>query len=191
MIINYSGAYKKFKYDLQYKDRKTKLLLGYDYVPLREEFQNISPIMRNNVENILFTMGGTDENNITAKFIENIIRDERYNNIIFHIVVGSFNKNLESLNKLVFNYSNVKLHYNVKKMAELMKVCDIAISAGGTTSLELSACGVPTISFTISDNQIEGTKCLSEEQVIIYAGEARRDIDRCIENIVWKYSNIN
>jgi pseudaminic acid biosynthesis-associated protein PseG len=183
MLINYSGSYENFKYDINYKNTQTKLLLGYDYVPLREEFQNIKPEVRDNVKQILFTMGGTDENNLSAEFIGNIISNTNFNNIIFHIVIGRFNKNLEELNKLVSNYLNIKLHFNVRNMAKLMKQCDIAISAGGTTLLELCACGVPTISFTIADNQIAGTKCLSDKSSIIYAGDVRKDTDKCMKNI--------
>lgn len=181
LLINYSGTYKQFKYNEQYKNMQTKLLLGYDYVPLREEFHNINILLRENVKQILFTMGGTDQNNITAKFIENIIKSKIYNNIVFHIVVGSFNENLEVLNELIANYSNIKLHYNVKKISEIMRKCDIAISAGGTTLLELCACGIPTISFTIADNQIEGTQNLSDNNIIMYAGDARKDIVKMLK----------
>ncbi|NMF03280.1 UDP-2,4-diacetamido-2,4,6-trideoxy-beta-L-altropyranose hydrolase [Clostridium beijerinckii] len=182
MLINYSGSYENFKYDIQYKNTQTKLLLGYDYVPLREEFQNIKSVIRDNVEQILFTMGGTDENNITARFIESVLDDMFFYDIIFHIVIGSFNKNLEELNKLVSNCPNIKLHYNVNKISELMNQCDIAISAGGTTLLELCACGIPTIGFTIADNQIAGTKCLEDKKAIIYVGDARYDIKKIMEN---------
>lgn len=183
MLINYSGSYENFKYDIQYKNTQTKLLLGYDYVPLREEFQNIKSIIRDKVEQILFTIGGTDENNITARFIESILDDMVFNDIIFHIVIGSFNKNLEELNKLVSNCPNIKLHYNVNKISELMNKCDIAISAGGTTLLELCACGIPTIGFTIADNQIAGTKCLEDKKAMIYVGDARYDVKKVMKNI--------
>ena len=183
MLINYSGSYTQFKYDMQYKDTKTKLILGYNYVPLREEFCNIKPVIREKVKEILFTMGGADENKITSRFIENIINSKSYNTAIYHIVVGILNKNLDGLNKLVANYPTIKLHYNVKRMAELMKKCDIAISAGGTTLLELCACGIPTISFTLADNQKEGTKSLADDKTLIYVGDVRDDSKACMKSI--------
>lgn len=40
-----------------------------------------------------------------------------------------------------------------KKMSELMQQCDMAVSAAGSTLYELCACGMPTITYVLADNQ--------------------------------------
>lgn len=53
----------------------------------------------------------------------------------------------------------------------LMQKADIAISAGGFTLYELCACGTPTITYCMADNQMRktvdgmGTVCVAEELV--------------------------
>lgn len=186
LLINYSDSYKKFMYDVKYKNIDIRILKGYKYIPLREEFQNVIPSINNNVKSILFTMGGSDEKNLTLEFIRNIIKNKKYNNIEFNIVVGRFNSNLHELKKIVSNISNINLHYNVSNMAEIMLESDIAISAGGTTLFELCSCGIPTISFIIADNQEDGTRSLESEGIVLYAGDIRLGIQKCINTILLK-----
>jgi spore coat polysaccharide biosynthesis predicted glycosyltransferase SpsG len=54
-----------------------------------------------------------------------------------------------------------------------MRQCDVAISAGGTTLAELAACGVPTVCFSIADNQLNGVNAYGEKGVLAYVGDVR------------------
>ena len=58
---------------------------------------------------------------------------------------------------------------------EFATICDIAITAGGTTLYELCATGVPSIAFTMADNQVDFTKSFHEHEAICYVGDARSD----------------
>ena len=60
-------------------------------------------------------------------------------------------------------------------MAGLMRSCDIAVTAGGTTLYELCACGIPSIVFTMADNQLEFTESFYKRDAIWYEGDARKD----------------
>lgn len=186
LLINYNGSHKKFMYDANYNNTDIKILKGYKYVPLRKEFQDVSTSVKNDVTSILFTMGGSDENNLTLEFIKSIIKYKKYNNIKFNIVVGRFNNNFNELKKIVYDIPNINLHYNVNNMSKIMLESDIAISAGGTTLFELCSCGIPTISFIIADNQEDGTKNLESEGTLLYAGDIRLGIQKCINNIMLK-----
>ena len=60
---------------------------------------------------------------------------------------------MESLRKLENENTNFHVYQNVKHMADLMKKCDVAIAACGSTMYELSAMGIPTVCYFFADNQ--------------------------------------
>lgn len=183
VLINYNIYAKRLKYKKCYSNMKTKLLLGCEYVPLREEFRGRFPIIREKVLNVLISTGGTDTYNLAGKFMEYIIRNNKFRNIVFHIVVGNFNKNKEMLNYLAEMNSNIILHYNVTRMSDLIQNCDVALSAGGSTLYELCACGIPSISYTFADNQLMVANEFSRQNIIYYVGDIRGNLDKCLENI--------
>ena len=69
-----------------------------------------------------------------------------------------------------------------------MKSADIAISAAGTTLYELCACGTPTISYVIADNQTDNAVWFDENNIIEFAGDVRLDdIGHNLARIMPKY----
>ncbi|MEF9951700.1 MAG: UDP-2,4-diacetamido-2,4,6-trideoxy-beta-L-altropyranose hydrolase [Clostridium sp.] len=183
MIINYSDTYKRFNYDDIYKDEDIVFLSGYQYVPLRDEFDGIEVCIREDIKEVIFTVGGSDNLNITNMFIEEIAKLETNKDIIFNIVVGRVNKNISLINKIVEGLQNVKVFSNISNMSDLIRKCDLAITAGGTTILEMCACKIPTIGISIADNQREGMAVLREKEAIIYAGDALEDKYKVINTI--------
>lgn len=175
-IINYCHFYKEFGYDKIYTDGDAKLYLGCDYIPLREEFCCIEDkIIEENIRNILITTGGADLFK-TAKFIAAKVAP-KYEDIRFHIVMGSFFVDTDEYEKLAEQNKNICLHYNVSKMSELMKVCDAAISAGGTTLYELCACGTPTICFYVADNQKKGVNAMVNDGIMLGGCDVREGME--------------
>lgn len=55
--------------------------------------------------------------------------------------------------------------------AELMQSCDIAVTAGGQTMLELAACGVPAVIVKLADNQNTNIKRFIDEEIGVYADD--------------------
>lgn len=183
VLINYNVYASRENYYENYDLTKTTLLLGCEFVPLREEFQGIGANINEHVSDILITTGGSDPYNVASSILKFIINKKVYSTIRFHVVVGRFNENIDELEKLAKEYDNIILHRNVSKMSELMSDCDIAISAGGSTVYELCACGVPSISYTFADNQWEAIKELDRLGIIYYAGDVREDVDMCVASI--------
>lgn len=179
VLINYSIYADKFNYPSLYSD--TKLLLGCDYVPLRTQFRGIDrKIVCKEVQNILITTGGTDYQNVIGRLLNKMVVDKYLESISIHVVVGMFNANLDELRVIEKQYVNVNIHCNVLNMAELMKGADIAISAGGSTLYELAACGVPTITYSFADNQMDNVREFADRGLMEYAGDVRHNIDNCI-----------
>ncbi|GCD09005.1 UDP-2,4-diacetamido-2,4,6-trideoxy-beta-L-altropyranose hydrolase [Clostridium tagluense] len=143
--------------DFAYKvNIDTKLLVGSDYIMLRDEIRGISQkYIIENANDIMITVGGGDPYHITEQIL-NYVNILDYN---FHVVVGpSFEKDnwLKS-----FESRKVRLYYNAN-MYEIMQKCDIAISACGSTLYELAFCEVPTLGLVIAHNQQEIAKKMDE-----------------------------
>lgn len=158
-------------------------LLGAAYAPLREQFQNQKIILKDQVQNILITSGGSDPHGICYDLLTHFIQQNVSAN--FHVVIGTLFTETSVFEKMQNQHPSVKLHRNVSNMAALMKQCDIAISAAGTTLYELCALGIPAISFTMADNQIPMAKTFEEAGNIVYAGDLRRDKDQTIKKIIF------
>lgn len=182
-VICYANYWKKLGYDLN--NTKTKYFLGTKYVPLRKEFWNIkNKRILDNVENVLIMTGGSDPYNIAELILCGIDRN-KYKKI--DVICGRYNANYNDLVVRYRNESNVSIHRNVSNMEDYMTNADIAISAGGTTLYELCACGIPTISYTFVDNQIDNAKQFDEDGLIRYAGDVRDgDIVKSINSILNK-----
>lgn len=145
-IINQNVTANTYKYKC---NENTRLFLGTDYIMLREEFRNSKPNkIKNDIKNILITMGGADPNNFTLKLLK-YIKDLDYN---FDVVIGPSFKDTYKIELEIKNNKNIKLHFNAN-MIEMMKKCDIAISATGSTLYELGTLGIPTLGVILVDNQ--------------------------------------
>lgn len=183
VLINYSIYAKRFVCPSHYLD--TKLLLGCDYVPLRMQFKNIGKKeIHKQVQNILITTGGTDNQKMIGELLNVFLNDVFFEHISIHVIMGVFYSNVEELRVLERQSDNITIHCNVVDMAELMVKADVAISAGGSTLYELSACGVPTVVYSIADNQLDNASGFAERGLMEYVGDVRNGIEGCIENIV-------
>ena len=163
-IINQNVTANNYKYKC---NDKTQLFLGTGYVMLRQEFRNSQPNkIKEEIKDVLITMGGADPSNFTLKLLK-YIKNLDYN---FHVVIGPAFSKINEIEEEIKNNDNVKLYFNAN-MLEIMKSSDIAIAAAGSTLYELGALGVPTLGVILADNQ----------QAV--AGEMHKN--GCIINIGW------
>lgn len=181
ILINYNIYSELNDYRTLYKNSETepKYLLGPKYVPLRSEFTNCSK--RNairDVKNILVSTGGADPENVATSMLSYIRNNfEKYEKFTFTFVVGSNNQHFERIHSLASELPNVELRVNEKNMSGLMRKCDLAISAAGSTLYELCVCGVPTITYVLADNQIRAANAFFDRGVMSYIGDVRVEED--------------
>lgn len=173
-LLHYGICPDLEEYFQRYKNTDIQLLAGIEYTPLREEFIPKEEAGKRE-KSILITTGGTDPYNVTGELLSLCVKQKELQDFQFQVIVGSMNEHEEKLRKLMSEYPQIQLHKNVNNMSDYMRRCQMAVSAGGTTLLELCACGTPTVCFSFADNQLEGTRSMGEKQVMIYAGDARRD----------------
>lgn len=199
-VLHYGVVRNSESYAKNYARKGVRALVGPEYIPLREEFQpehlaelqekwsnrqfgreqdeRPDPDRMAGQPAILITTGGTDPYHVTEQVLEYCLADQIFRNYCYHVLVGSMNDHVQELQQLAEKHakgdsSPVILHFGVKHMADLICQCDYAVSAGGTTLYELCACGIPTVCFSFSDNQLPAVQLLEQQQIMRYAGDAR------------------
>ena len=150
---------------------ETKLLLGTNYVLLRDEFLDYKNWKRENpkvAKKILVTMGGSDQENVTMKVLsalDQIVID----GLEIKVVVGASNPHLDSLVRAAQdNKHKIDILQNVSTMPDLMAWADMAISAAGSTCWELAYFGLPAILIITSENQIMNLEFLEQQGAVTF-----------------------
>ena len=143
----------------------TKLLLGTNYVLLRDEFltnKNWNRDFPKIAKNILVNMGGGDLDNVTFKVLSAFDQVD-IDGIEIIAVVGAANPHLDSLKKVTENSKHkIDLLQNVNAISDLMVWADMAISAAGSTCWELAYMGLPAILIITSENQVMNLEFLEK-----------------------------
>lgn len=160
--------------------RCVDFLIGSDYIPLREEFALQPFQVRAEVRKVLITTGGTDQLDVAGRLLHAVMENDELMKLEYHVIAGCFNRNKEKLYRIAGDNPNFYIHENVANMSYWMRCCDVAVSAAGTTTYELCACGIPAVCFEIADNQ-EGAVVWEERGYMLYAGNACKDIDKCVQ----------
>ncbi|MCM1128075.1 MAG: UDP-2,4-diacetamido-2,4,6-trideoxy-beta-L-altropyranose hydrolase [Lachnospiraceae bacterium] len=165
-----------------------KLLLGAKYAPLRNQFSNRKIPVREKVSNILITTGGSDPFHFCIRLIDFLRQtpfwDEAVSSgVTFRILIGYMSPDKTALASLAGSVPALALYENITDMASFMAECDLAVSAGGTTLYELCAVGLPSISYTMADNQIPAANAFASESIIPCAGDIRTSMESVMETV--------
>lgn len=100
-----------------------------------------------------------------------------------HLLAGRFYRVTEKIQEYIED-GYVVLHQNVSNVADIMKQCDVAITPAGTTLFELSALGIPSVSFVFAENQEPDALYFSDKELVPYAGDFREDDAQVLKNII-------
>jgi len=135
-----------------------RVLAGADYALLRPEFAAMrDAALTRRAQGlparprVLVSLGMTDVGAITARVVEALCAQRL--DVALDVVVARAAPSMARLGALAAQHSNIRLHHDVANMAELMAACDLAIGAGGQTSLERCALGLPSLILVLADNQ--------------------------------------
>lgn len=202
MIVNYNPYHTRFPYEKAYGNG-TRLLLGPAYAPLREEFTGACekgagetagagcgavPADRESGSlqtgrRILISVGGGDICGALPGILEAVMEDDALCRQTYEVVVGRYHQDPEKLERLAMTHDNIRLHCRVEHMADLMSGCAAAVSAAGTTLLELCAMQVPTVFLAVADNQRYDSEYFAKEGRMLFAGDIRENRKQCLQNI--------
>lgn len=198
MLINYNIYGEEMGYEKDAAFADTKLLLGANYVPLREEFSAGAGYVQSRKElslgaanvtpaedgGILITTGGSDSFNLVGQLLMEAMKYDALKEKEYHVVSGSLNPHIGELQALAQKHENIHIHCNVTNMAELMAESEVALSAGGSTLYELCAVGVPVIAFSFAENQERLVQTFVKRGIAQYGGNYRTDGNKMIQNTI-------
>lgn len=148
----------------------TRLLLGGQHALLRREFRGTAPRRDaiTPIERVLVTLGGSDPDNVTTKVIDALLLLPQLH---AKVIVGAANPRREELARHCLQAGGrIELLPPVENMVPLMDEAQIAISAGGTSVLELASRGLPTLLIAIADNQLAICETMRDQGLMEYAG---------------------
>jgi len=133
-------------------------LWGYKYLALRDEFYDASPHkMVEDIDEVLISFGGTDQNNLTLLALKSILPICEINSIKISIVCGAaylFKSELEIYLETI-EYKNINLTYASGVISKIMEKTQLAIASNGRTVYELADMNIPSI--VISHHEREAT----------------------------------
>lgn len=198
MLINYNIYGEEMGYEKDAAFADTKLLLGTEYVPLREEFSAGAGYAQSRKElsaetenvtsaedgGILITTGGSDSFNLAGQLLMEAMKYDALKEKEYHVVSGSLNPHIGELQALAQKHENIHIHCNVTNMAELMAESEVALSAGGSTLYEFCAMGVPVIAFSFAENQERLVQTFVKRGIAQYGGNYRTDGNKMIQNTI-------
>ncbi len=152
---------------------KTIKLLGPKYALLRKEFsENIKYCTRQNeIKKVFVFFGASDQDNLTRLAI-NALTQSKLKYLLVDVVIGSSNQYHLEIEKELEKHPNIKLHIQVDNIAELMLKADLALGAGGASTWERMALGLPSIVITFADNQVAFTRDLYKDKYINWLGNS-------------------
>ena len=170
-IISYAVYSDTDFYKKHYDTSRINLLIGTDYAPLRSAFCSIPERrIKEHIENVLILSGGTDPYNTISECIDALCESSKKR---IHAICGRYSDQADYLKNRFRKYNNVCILESVNNIEEYMLQADLCISAAGTTLYELCACGTPTLSYVIADNQIDNAKGFDKKGIIPCIGDKR------------------
>lgn len=153
VIVNYTLGASVEDYKAAYRDTSSQILIGAKYAPIRPEFKPSITRNKSQVSSIMVTTGSTNPKHSLERMIMACPEGPRID-----VVLGK----QAAVSEVLFRNRRIVIHKNITNLSSLMQTCDMAISAGGTTVLELLASGVPTVAVPIVANQIRNVEGLEK-----------------------------
>lgn len=145
----------------------TRRLLGPRYALLRSEFSQKIGSMRKrdgSVRGLFVFFGGVDSTNETAKTLRAITELGR-TDLFTNVVIGPMNPHRREIESLCEKLPGCRTHNN-PDIVTLMHDADLAIGAGGVTTWERCAVGLPTLAWPVADNQRPGLALLARNGAV-------------------------
>lgn len=150
-----------------------KFMLGVDYALIDPLFYISQKDFSSKVQRIFLSFGGADPMNLTA-FVLNALADT---DVQIEAVVGASYAHWDELQSVARPKVSLHRALDAQSLATLMLTCDAAIAAGGTTSLELMAIGIPTILFAFAENHVRPCEAFVAQGLASFGGVISNSAD--------------
>lgn len=163
---NYSAQAQDRPY-AQWLEGDCKTFFGPRFALLREEFQCQPIVIRPRVERVLVNFGGFDA---ARQVYATMLALRGFDELQVDFVAGLHNPEWTAMSELAKSRPNWRLHTLVSDFFGLMQQADLFIGAGGGTTWERAALGLPTICMTVAHNQQLNAQLLAQAGGHLYLG---------------------
>ena len=161
-------------------------LCGPRYALLRPEYAQARRLIgprHGPVRRVLVFYGGTDPENETARALRVLGRPE-FGDIAVDVVIGANNPHQETLRQQAEQRPGTMVHGPREHLVDLQIEADLAVGAGGTTTWERCALGLPSIVAAVAENQEPFNQCLADDGAICYLGHRKALSDETLAQAV-------
>lgn len=150
------------------------LFLGSRYTLFRRDFlearqNHFDRPIKNRVERVLVTLGGSDSDNHTFKVVQALKKSQI--DVQVDIILGAWHPDPASIQTLIADQPRWRILQNVANMADLLSQADLAILGGGTTLWESCLLGTPALVMIIAENQRPGAEMAFSAELAVRASE--------------------
>ena len=166
-----------YRYD-NYVPMNCKKLMGPKYAMLSADFSRLSksPASRSGtVRNIHVFFGGADKTNETSKVLE-ALKILNLSNVTYDVVVGVSNPNRDSIKSKCEKLDNANYYCQIDNMSEMMSKADLVLGAGGISTWERCALGLPAIIVAVVSHQEKIAEAAHQVGAVKYLGNSA-DVD--------------
>lgn len=144
-----------------------RTLFGPHYAMIRDEFRREPVPIRAQANRVLVNFGGFDAAGETWKAMQALAD---FDAVEVDFIAGTGNPEWARMQAMATGRSNWRLQTHTEQFAELMAHADLFIGAGGGTSWERAALGLPTICIAVAGNQQPNAERLAEVGAHLYLG---------------------
>jgi UDP-2,4-diacetamido-2,4,6-trideoxy-beta-L-altropyranose hydrolase len=163
---NYSAQAQDRPY-ARWLEGDCKAFLGPRFALLRDEFQCQPIVIKPRVERVMVNFGGFDA---ARQVYATMLALRGFDDLQVDFVAGLHNPEWTAMNELAKTRPNWRLHTLVSDFFGLMQQADLFIGAGGGTTWERAALGLPTICMTVAHNQQLNAQLLAQAGAHLYLG---------------------
>ncbi len=144
-----------------------EVLAGPRYALLRPAFggQDAPPSVAGPVRRVFVSFGLSDVEAVTARVVEAL--RPRAPQAGFDVALGSDAASLQRLRVMAAADPGLALHPDARDVALLMRTADVAVGAGGASTWERCALGLPTLAVIVADNQRPMIRAMDEAGVLL------------------------
>lgn len=142
-------------------------LLGPGFAMLRDEFCGPAIETKPQAKRVLVNFGGFD---VAMQTHHAMLALADFHELEVDFVAGAANPAWEQMQAMASNHPNWRLHSFVSDFHRLMTEADLFVGAGGGTSWERAAMGLPTICIAVSNNQLANGEAMAACGAHVYLG---------------------
>ncbi len=170
-----------------------RILLGTNYALLRSEFndcRNFALNRRNTnltVRNILVSLGGVDQANLTGKVLNQLKRFEWNSDFRIDVIAGKgFMHQSEIEQQLASIQVETTLEIDVNDMANRIANADLGIGAFGVSTWERFCLGLPSVNIVTQENQRHASAGLKQQEFsgIMFAHSIESELVKFVNQLV-------